>query len=391
MYTFEKGDGLYRDEQVDLIAGAIADETLAESSLDELVEAVINKRCSIPLAVDVADRGVRPDRLRLVVSYPVHGSAERFFDHSGVNAGGQHSHAGSGGRIDITVSPDAESWAESSTRETERVAQAIKSADQQLRHGIEMTNAVIESERASLRAQLRSALSARWRFVHAMRGTLQDLQIPLAPRTEGTVAVPLAPTKLSARYVAQGDGIPEWELAEDAAEKLIGTITGFARALERLPGTASSMLQGGEDTMRDVILFILNANFQGLVSGETFVGEGKSDLLFRWRDRDAFVAECKVWDGPKKFADGVDQLLGRYALWRHSRVAMIVFIRDATTASAAVAKATEAVAAHPRVRGVVDMSVPTERSDFEVLSGGDSDRLARLTVIPVVIPAGGSR
>lgn len=44
-------------------------------------------------------------------------------------------------------------------------------------------------------------------------------------------------------------------------------------------------------------------------------------------DKNIFIAECKVWRGPKSFADALDQLLG-YATWRDTKLALIFFVRQ---------------------------------------------------------------
>jgi hypothetical protein len=69
----------------------------------------------------------------------------------------------------------------------------------------------------------------------------------------------------------------------------------FTSALERLAETANKLAGENEETIRDLLLFILNSNYQGAATGETFIGHGKSDVLLRWHDRDAFIGECKYW------------------------------------------------------------------------------------------------
>jgi hypothetical protein len=42
--------------------------------------------------------------------------------------------------------------------------------------------------------------------------------------------------------------------------------------------------------------------------GELFNGDGKTDILVRVDGRNVFIAECKIWNGPKNFNDAIDQL-----------------------------------------------------------------------------------
>ena len=66
---------------------------------------------------------------------------------------------------------------------------------------------------------------------------------------------------------------------------------------------------------------------QGQATGETFNYEGKTDILIRSNGKNIFIAECKYWDGPKKHAETIDQLLG-YVSWRDTKVAILVFNRN---------------------------------------------------------------
>jgi len=160
---------------------------------------------------------------------------------------------------------------------------------------------------------------------------------------------------------AAAGGVPEWSLANDMAEGVISTISGFSMALERLPQTANRLVGEHEETLRDVLLFILNAQYRGLATGETFIGMGKSDLLLRWKNRDAFVGECKIWNGPAALTDGVEQLLTRYTLWRQSRIALILFIRDPADATRTIETAHQTIVDNIRTQSVHDSTEPDRR------------------------------
>jgi hypothetical protein len=81
-----------------------------------------------------------------------------------------------------------------------------------------------------------------------------------------------------------------------------------------------------EPTLRDHFLLQLNGQFEGKATGETFNGEGKTDILLREQDKNLFIAECKFWDGPQSLLEAIDQLFG-YATWRDSKAAILVFSR----------------------------------------------------------------
>jgi hypothetical protein len=66
-------------------------------------------------------------------------------------------------------------------------------------------------------------------------------------------------------------------------------------------------------------------------------------------NRAAFVAECKVWRGPKELTDAVGQLLS-YLTWRDCKAAIVVFNKHNAGFSELLQKVPETLAAHPRVR-----------------------------------------
>ena len=71
----------------------------------------------------------------------------------------------------------------------------------------------------------------------------------------------------------------------------------------------------------------LNGHYKGGVTGETFRGEGKTDIRIEFENRAAFVAECKLWRGPKELIEAIDQMLG-YLTWRDYKCALVVFNKD---------------------------------------------------------------
>ena len=87
-------------------------------------------------------------------------------------------------------------------------------------------------------------------------------------------------------------------LADAMYEDVLRTLGSLGRAFERLPKTASRFK---EEELRDVALFILNSNYEGAARGEVFNGNGKTDLLLAWKDRNAFIGECKFWKGPQGY------------------------------------------------------------------------------------------
>ena len=99
----------------------------------------------------------------------------------------------------------------------------------------------------------------------------------------------------------------------------------MARVIELNPTAFASM---GEEDLRWLFLIPLNLKYEGQASGEAFNYLGKTDILVRERDRNLFVAECKVWNGPRSLSSAIDQVLG-YVTWRDTRTAVLLFSRKA--------------------------------------------------------------
>src|SRR5206468_1954 len=96
-----------------------------------------------------------------------------------------------------------------------------------------------------------------------------------------------------------------------------------------------------------------NGIYQGRATAETFNGAGKSDILIREGDKNVFIAECLIWEGPEYFRSKIDdQLLKLYATWRDSKLAVLVFNRNKDF-SAVIAKMKSVCDSHPqRVRSM---------------------------------------
>ncbi|UJW32710.1 hypothetical protein L3Q67_02650 [Saccharothrix sp. AJ9571] len=252
---------------------------------------------------------------------------------------------------------------------------------------IETANSMIYQHQAEVVAAIAPIVTTRRSRVVALRSASANLSIPLFPTPRSSVTVPVKARQLTLERVEQfrASGVPEYTLAGEIADSLIGMITSFGRALERLPSAADRIAGENEEGIRDLLLFILNANYGGLATGETFVGKGKTDILLRWRDKDAFIAECKFWNGPAKFTDAIDQLLS-YTVWRDTRIALVLFIRDRTDITAVIDKASECLRQHEQCLSHTASASEDDPPEFTLSSTSDARRAIRLTLLTVAIP-----
>lgn len=352
----------------------IKEERLVTEGLEALLAEIVGTAGPQPIVVDFAGRYAPPREGMVEIRYPCTGSVDRL--RVGYSShGDQHELS-----FNITPADDIEVTAED-------LHTSLASLESRLQEMARSENLQIERELEELTEVVLRVLEPRWKRARMLRGAVTALSIPLekSPSSARLIPAQPAPLSLTAVTAAAATGRDEWVLADDLAEGVIETIAGFGRSLERSPSAAGRLVGGHEETLRDVLLCILNATYQGLLTGETFIGDGKCDLLLRWRDRDAFVGECKIWNGQLELKRGIDQLLTRYTLWRQSRVALVVFIDQPSDASAIIQKAHAAVREHARTIDVIRVREPERRGDYRVTASGDERRHAQLTLLPVVL------
>ena len=138
---------------------------------------------------------------------------------------------------------------------------------------------------------------------------------------------------------------PEPALPDSEYDYILTVIDRQSQSIERSPSTFVHM---EENQIRDLILVNLNGHYEGDVTGETFNAEGKTDILIRADGRNAFIAECKFWEGPRALHAAVGQILG-YLTWRDTKAALIFFSKnvDFTNVLASIATA---VPEHPNFK-----------------------------------------
>ena len=198
----------------------------------------------------------------------------------------------------------------------------------------------------------------------------QTYVIPTVRRT----AAPTLPPATSSQFEPE----PTW--AMDQYEHALKVVQNMTQVMERSPEAFKSM---DEEALRQSFLMQLNGQFEGKATGETFNMGGKTDILLREGDRNVFIAECKIWKGPKGFNEAIDQLLG-YTTWRDSKTAILVFNRGVDT-STVLAGIDATVKAHANFKRPVEW--PHESGFRYVLhSKGDTNRELILTVLVFHVP-----
>ncbi|OJV59123.1 MAG: hypothetical protein BGO38_17810 [Cellulomonas sp. 73-145] len=253
-----------------------------------------------------------------------------------------------------------------------RVTQAVGRVNEDVEQWLQQLRAHVAQAASQRKQRLDAAADFSGAFDIPVRSApgARQIQVPVARKTVRVVdqaANNAAPTS-------------EPRLADAIYEDVVRTLRAVGNSFERLPRTATKF---NEEELRDVLLFILNSNFEGSARGEVFNGAGKTDILIQHQDRNAFIGECKVWHGEKKFAEAIDQLVS-YTVWRDTKAALILFIRggDATDV---LAKADVKLRSHPQFAGARTSADSDARTDYLLRATDDQARLIHVALLPFVL------
>jgi hypothetical protein len=212
----------------------------------------------------------------------------------------------------------------------------------------EIHNATSQYQRL-LEAEIAEAIQQRKHRISQAQQELERLQIPMKRSSPDVqlVAIPVARRQppIQKAVASEASSEPEYYLAASEYDFILDRLCRIVDVMERSPGTFARM---GEQELRDILLVILNGHYKPAASGEAFNGIGKTDILLRFLDREAFIGECKVWKGAKPLADTITQLFG-YTMWRDTKCASLVFNKT-TNLSTVLNRISTSV---PNVRGYV--------------------------------------
>lgn len=198
---------------------------------------------------------------------------------------------------------------------------------------LERVRPAIPHHNRLLRERARNEIEQRRREIGIRNDAtkrLENLGIPIRKRNDGMERIVL-PVELERKSIP----IPKKHTVQKEAhhflemqayDDILDTISAMVHVMERSPSVFATM---GEEHLRTVLLVALNGIYKGQATGETFNGYGKSDILIRVEDKNVFLAECLVWDGPDGLQSKMDdQLFTKYAMWRDTKLALIVFNRN---------------------------------------------------------------
>lgn len=123
-----------------------------------------------------------------------------------------------------------------------------------------------------------------------------------------------------------------------SADSVCAVIRSTFRSWERDPNPLLGM---DEENLRSILIGSLNGSFDGRATAETYNKRGKTDILIRDRNRNVFIGECKIYNGPAGLVKAIEQLLD-YTTARDVDLGLIAFVRSGASSTAGTALRTAA-------------------------------------------------
>lgn len=237
----------------------------------------------------------------------------------------------------------------------------------------------------NLPIEVQKRFEARKTEILKQRSVRTGIGIPLrkvsdAPKTF-SVPSPPVPKKITPKPPAHvTPNEPEPTLATDDYQAILRVINDLGTALERHPSTYEDK---DEESLRDYLLLLLQPQFEGSATGETFNKAGKTDILLRYQNHNVFIAECKFWAGIKSLFGAITQLLG-YLTWRDSKAALVLFVRNKGFTEV-LTKVDEEMASHPQYARLVSQK-EEGWTEYRFTLPDDETREVTLTILAFHLP-----
>ncbi len=238
---------------------------------------------------------------------------------------------------------------------------------------------------SNLGSQIRRAFEVRKQRIKKKAGVLESLGVPIkktsAPATFSVPSIQKKKSILVTKPEVHDVGYtPEPTLDNNVYNEILNLIHDVGKEFERLPSLYANK---EEEHLRDHFLMMLEPNFKGTATGETFNKSGKTDILLRHEGLNLFIGECKFWKGIKGFHETITQLLG-YLTWRDSKAAVIIFVQNKDF-STVLSTVKENINEHPNFLKFLNEKDETWFNyDFHL--NGDRNRIVKIATMLYHLP-----
>jgi hypothetical protein len=272
------------------------------------------------------------------------------------------------------------------TKEAEEMKKDFESAKHALITNVSAINAQVDTYNAKLPSLIRPKFQARKEKLLKAQGIVEAFGYPIRPKSGASMTYPAEVKRKKIFQLPRTSGEPykpEPRLEMEMYEDILNFIWNMAMMFERSP---SQFIKVKEEGLRMHILLHLNGAYEGKATGETFNGDGRTDILLRDNGKNIFIGECKFWGGAKVFRETIDQLLG-YTTWRDAKTAIILFNRSKTLSTSNILKQIPEIAEkHPHFRNNDSANQPLGRLRFTFTQKNDPSRHILMTVLVFDVP-----
>jgi hypothetical protein len=235
----------------------------------------------------------------------------------------------------------------------------------------------VQSYNEQLRQAIEGAINGRKERIQKTEGIASRLGLPLKRNPDAPDVRPIKVERKLVRplpLIQVGSYEPEYGIDDDVYEHILSVIRHEIATFEATPSTYLGL---GEEDLRNILLAHLNGHYKGGATGETFRKGGKTDIRIEEENRAAFVAECKLWSGPKGLSMALDQLLG-YLTWRDCKAALVVFNKNTKSFSSIVEKCPLELQAHSKFKR--QLSAQKGPCEWRFSFASEHDELREVTV-----------
>lgn len=229
----------------------------------------------------------------------------------------------------------------------------IDNAIENVKKCVERQKVQIEQHNKELSREIGEAIQRRRENLKKNEGLSELLNIPLKRREGAPEIKPIHVKRKLIRPlppVPKSGLKPEPGIQDKVYEHILGVIRHEGRTFETTPEIYKIH---DEEELRGIVMAHLNGHYEGGATGETFRGQGKTDIRIEDQGRAAFIAECKVWYGSKELNEAIGQLLG-YLTWRDCKTSIVIFNKKNSKFSELLKKTPEVFEKHPQFSEKLD-------------------------------------
>ncbi|EHG14715.1 Uncharacterised protein [Streptococcus pneumoniae] len=207
------------------------------------------------------------------------------------------------------------------------VVEEFKSSFRSYLTMIENVNNDIKGFNVGLENLVKSKLELRKNKASDFDNIKKALQIPMNLKADAPNIRPLPLKKIRKIIKPKPKNVfvePEYCISDSDYNNILNIIHNACSTME---ATSRTFNKNNEEELRDFIISTLGTHYVDSVTGETFRKIGKTDIHVIFENKSAFIGECKIWHGIKKFTDAIEQVFG-YSTWKDRKISLIIFNKD---------------------------------------------------------------